>query len=83
MLRKKFFLTSVFFFIAASLILFVVDEKAYKFFAKLVLFASLVVPVTAVIMHNTIGASKSKALLANALFLCVTVAFVFVTAEFS
>ena len=82
MLSKRFFLTSVFFFIAALLMLFIVDEKGYKFFAKFVLFASLVVPVTAIVMQKTIGVSKSKALLANVLLLCVTVTVVLATAEF-
>ena len=82
MLSKRFFLTSVFFFIAALLILFVVDENGYKFFARFVLFASLVVPVTVVVVQKTIGASKSKALLANVLLLCITVTIVFVAAEF-
>ncbi len=75
-------MTSVLFFIAAILMLFVVDNKGYKFFVKFVLFASLVVPMTVVVMQKTLGTSKSKALLANVLLLCVAVSVVFITAEF-
>ncbi len=82
MLNKKFFLISALFFIVALLMLFAVDEKGYKFLAKFVLFTSLLVPITAVVLQKTIGVSKSKALLANGLLLLVSITIVLVMAEF-
>lgn len=74
MLNKHIILPSALFFLMASLTLFVADDKGIRFFAKFILFTSLIIPVAEFFLQKMIGASKSKVLLANLLLLGVTVA---------
>ena len=82
MLNKSIFLPSVFFFLAASLMLLVTDNEGFIFIAKFILFVSLTVPVAEFVLRQTIGASKAKIILANLLLLGVSVTVMLFVAEF-
>ena len=81
MLNKRIILPAAFLFLAALLTLLLVDHKGVVFTAKLILLASLVIPVAVILLQKTIGVSKCKALLANLLLLSVTATLMLVAAE--
>ncbi len=81
MSNRSIILPAVFLFFAASLALLVTDHKVSIFIAKLMLLASLIVPIVVIVLQKTIGARKSKALLVNLLLFGVTTTVVLIAAE--
>ncbi len=81
MLSRYIIFPATVLFLAASLILLVADHKGAVFIAKLMFLVSLILPVAVVVLQKTMGASKSKALLANLFLLGVTVTVVLIVAE--
>ena len=76
MLNKRVIFPSLFFFLAALLILFITEHGVYLFIAKLVLLVSLIILVTELILRKVSGVSVG-----NLLLLGVTMLLVLVMAE--
>lgn len=70
------------FVILALLTLFISDDKAYTFAAKLILFFALFLPTVSFGLGKVVGVKKGKAIIANTMLLGVTVVVMLVFAEF-
>lgn len=76
MLNKRVIFSSLFFCLAALIILFSTEHTAYLFFAKLVLLASLTALIVELVLRNMLGIS-----VANLLLFVVSVILILVMSE--
>jgi len=81
MLNRRAILFAIFLFCTALLTLIFVDDKGVVFVAKLMLLALFAFPAIVVVLQKTIGASRTKELLANLLLLSVTATLMLIVAE--